>query len=110
LDRGVWRKNHRNSASKNSGPPLGYGDVGTQSITTKPTDIPLVKTGAADFLYGDSNVRTRPLLLVSAPNFKDPDGWKPTALTLAEKQLVVRNFRKKFPKMEQCHEPEEEPT
>jgi hypothetical protein len=24
-------------ASKNSGPPMGYGDVGTQSITTKPT-------------------------------------------------------------------------
>jgi hypothetical protein len=96
--------------SKNPGPPMGYGDVGTQSITTKPADIPLIKTGATDFYYGDSKVHTRPLILVSVPNFKDPDGWKPTTLTLAEKQLVVKNFRKKFPKMEQCKEPEEEPT
>jgi hypothetical protein len=96
-------------ASKNSGPPMGYGDVGTQSITTKPTDIPLIKTDASNFYYGDSRVRTRPLLLVSAPNFKDPDGWKPTTLSLAEKQLVVKNFRKKFPKVEQCKEPEEKP-
>jgi hypothetical protein len=96
-------------ASKTSGPPMGYGDVGTQSIVTKPTDIPLVKAGASDFYYGDSKARTRPLLLVSAPNFKDPDGWKATTLTFAEKQLAVKNFRKKFPNMEQCKEPEEEP-
>jgi hypothetical protein len=102
-------KNIGTITSKNSGPPMGYGDVGTQSITTKPMDIPLIKTGASNFYYGDSKVRTRPLLLVSAPNFTDPDGWKPTTLSLAEKQLVIRNFRKKFPKMEQCKEPEEEP-
>lgn len=36
-------------ASKNSGPPKGYGDIGTQTITTQPTDIPLVKTGASNF-------------------------------------------------------------
>lgn len=102
-------KNMGTIVSKNSGPPMGYGDVGTQTITTKLTDIPLIKTGVSDFYYGDSRVRTRPLLLVSAPNFKDPDGWKPTTLSLAEKQLVVKNFRKKLPKMEQCKEPEEEP-
>jgi hypothetical protein len=96
-------------ASKNSGPPKGYGDIGTQSITTQPTDIPLVKTGASNFYYGDSRARTRPLLLVSAANFKDPDGWKPTTLSPAETKLAVRNFRKKFPKMEQCKEPEELP-
>jgi len=96
--------------SKNSGPPMGYGDVGTQAITTKPTGIPLIKTGASDFYYGDTKARTRTLLLVSAPNFKDPDRWKPTTLSLAEKKMAIENFRKKFPKMEQCKEPEEEPV
>jgi hypothetical protein len=97
-------------ASKNSGPPRGYGDVGTQAITTKPTNIPLIKAGASDFYYGDSRARTRPLLLVSAPNFEDPDAWKPTILSASEKTLAVEEFRKKFPKMEQCKEAEEEPT
>jgi len=96
-------------ASKNSGPPMGYGDVGTQTITTQLTDIPLVETGAADFYYGDSKVRTRPLLLVSASNFKDPDGWKPTILSPVERKLAIKSFRKKFLKMEQCKEREEEP-
>ena len=87
-----------------------YSDVGTQAITTEPTDIPQVKIGASDFYYGDSRVHARPLLLVSAPNFKDPDGWKPTTLSAAEKRMAIREFRRMFPKMEQCDEPEVEPT
>jgi len=102
-------KNLGTIASQNSGPPKGYGDVGTQTITTKPTEIPQIKIGASDFFYGDSKVHTRPLLLVSALNFKDPDAWKPTTLSVAEKTLAVKEFRKMFPKMEQCEEPEEEP-
>lgn len=96
-------------SSKDPGPYQAYGDIGTQIITTKTADIPQIRTTASDLWYSTYGARTRPLLLVSAPNFKDPDDWKPTTLTVNEKALAIRAFRKKFPKMEQCKQPEQEP-
>jgi hypothetical protein len=85
-----------------------YGDVGTQIITTKPTNIPRINEGASNFSYTHNRARTRPLLLVSAPNFKDPDDWKPTTLSAAERTLAIKEFRKRFPSLEQCDKPEEQ--
>ena len=48
-------------------------------------------------------------MLVSAPNFKDPEGWKPTKLTNVEKAAAIRNFRIQLPSLEQCDKPEEQP-
>jgi hypothetical protein len=90
--------------------PVGwYGDVGTQVITTKPTEIPRIAAGISDFSYSDQKVLSRPLILVSAPNFKDPEGWKPTVLSVDEKTLAIKEFRRRFPDLEHCDQPEEQP-
>jgi hypothetical protein len=96
-------------ASKSSGQLQWYGDVGTQIITTKAANIPRISTDASNFRYVTWRARTRPLLLVSAPNFKDPESWKPATLFAAEKSLAIKEFRKRFPLLEQCDRPEEQP-
>lgn len=97
-------------ASKNSGTVHSYGDVGTQTITTEHTLIPRISIGAADFSHFDNAAKTRPLVLVSATHFKDPDGWHPTTLSAVEKQMAIKNFRSRFPSLKQCDKPEEEPV
>lgn len=67
-------------ASKNPGPPNSHGDVGTQTITTERARIP----------------RPGPLVLVSLPNFKDPEEWKPTTLSEGEKKSAISNFRNRI--------------
>jgi hypothetical protein len=95
--------------SRSPGQLHWYGDVGTQIITTKPKDIPRISEGASNFSYTGFRARTRPLLLVSARNFKDPDDWKPTTLSAAEKRRAIEDFRKRFPSLPQCDQPEEQP-
>ena len=41
-------------------------------------------------------------MLVSAPHFNDPEGWKPTSLNAAEKNLAIQNLRARVPSFEQC--------
>jgi hypothetical protein len=96
-------------ASKNPVQLHGYGDVGTQIITTNAANIPRISAGASNFSYTGNRARTRPLLLVSAPNFRDPDDWKPTTLSAPEKSLAIKDFRKRFPSLAQCDKPEERP-
>jgi hypothetical protein len=93
--------------SRNPGPPQGYGDVGTQIITSVTTDIPRIAAGASEFYYTGFRAKSRPLLLVSLPNFKDPEGWRPAALSVAERALAVREFRRKILALEQCKMPED---
>jgi hypothetical protein len=98
-----------NIISTNPEPSNRYADIGVQAITTAAKDIPRVRIGARDFHLADRRERTRPLLVVSVPNFHDPEGWKVTSLTVAEKKLAIAKFRNKFPKMEQCDDPETKP-
>ncbi len=87
-----------------------YGDVNTQAVTGVPPDAILVRRGAAGFAYtGDIRANSRPLILVSQPNSSDPDGWKPTVLSLGEKQLAVKALRAKVPTSERCDQPEQDP-
>jgi hypothetical protein len=95
--------------SKNPGASGAYGDVGTQTITTDHALIPKISSRAADFSHFDNPAKTRPLVLVSAPHFKDPEGWKPTTLSEVEKKEAIKNFRNRFPSLEQCDKPEEKP-
>jgi len=46
---------------------------------------------------------------VSASNFQDPEGWKPTTLTTVERAAAIENCRIQFPSLEQCDKPEEQP-
>ena len=48
---------------------------------------------------GKSN---RPLVLISKPNFKDPDEWKPATLLPQERNQLIAQFRRKFPKADNC--------
>jgi hypothetical protein len=79
--------------SRSQGPPKGYGDIRTQAITTRVSDIPRIRIGAKAISYTGKPARSRPLLLVSAPNFRDPDAWKPATLSAAEKRPAIREFR-----------------
>jgi hypothetical protein len=95
------------SATKSSS---AYGDVNIQVLTAAPADRILVKKGVAEFSStGDVPVKSRPLILVSEPHFRDPEGWKPTKLSFGEKNLAVNAFRKKIPTSERCDQPEEGP-
>ncbi len=96
-------------SSRNPGPLHWYADVGTQIITTKPAAVPAISVGASDFAYTTGWAKTRPLLLVSEPNFRDPEHWKPTTLSVAERRLAVQALRKQVPQMPQCERPEQGP-
>ena len=87
------------------------GDVNTQVLTTAPADRILVRRGVADFQStSDVPVKSRPLILVSEPHFRDPEGWKPTQLTTGEKNRAVNAFRERIPTSERCDQPEEGPV
>jgi hypothetical protein len=96
-------------SSRNPGPLHWYADIGTQIITTNPADVPTISVGASDFAYTSGSAKTRPLLLVSEPNFRDPEHWKPTMLSVTERQLAVQALRKQIPEMPQCEQPEQGP-
>lgn len=97
-------------ASKNLSPYQTYGDFGLQEITTPETAIPKVATDAGDFTYisGGNQARTRPLLVLSAHNYKDPEKWKRTTLKDAERRVAIDEFRKKVPQLEHCEKAEAE--
>jgi hypothetical protein len=70
-----------------------YADIGTHIITDA-ADIP---------------PEAKPLLLVSAPNYQEPAGWKSSALTKSERRLATAAFRRKVSATERCKAPEEQP-
>jgi hypothetical protein len=87
-----------------------YGDIGIQSIVTDAKRVPIIRIGSSDFDYQTGKPETRPLLLVSADNFRDPDGWKPTVLSATERAAGIGEFRKLVPTSERCSAPEQHPV
>lgn len=80
-----------------------YASVGQQVITSK--DIPpTIGQPSREFGgFTDQSV-DRPLMAVSRPNYRDPDGWKPAKLSATEMLAIRREFRKRFPKAANCLE------
>ena len=78
-----------------------------QRIVTPAERIPNVGKPAARFApmgewQGPSKAR-RPLVVVSRPNFSDPDGWKRMASPPPEiSVLVLQFFRQEFPHVSRC--------
>jgi hypothetical protein len=98
------------SVSSHENPPMLFvGDLGIESITTGESHIPHVRVGASDFNYSLYKSRSRPLLLVSAPNYTDPDHWKPDQITAEERQLVISELRKRAPTTSRCDQAETGP-
>lgn len=81
-----------------------YGDAGIHLVTPG-QEIPKVKTDTSDFANTAGPARFRPLLVASAPNFKDPDTWKRTSLSQEEQKRAVGAFRKILPLTEYCADP-----
>lgn len=79
-----------------------------QQILTAATAVPTV--GSPSFQFGGLNAdptkTRRPLIVVSKPNFQDPDGWKRTTLSAEIVALVRTAFRRDFPHVDRCKDEE----
>jgi hypothetical protein len=76
---------------------------------TEPAKAPRIPVAEGRFWYHPWKVTVRPLLALSAPNAKDPDGWKPAQLGAVELQRLRAEFRKVVPGRRQCDQPETPP-
>ena len=78
-----------------------YSNIGQQQITGA-VPPPTVGKRSAEFGGFRGQPVYRPLVSVSQPNYRDPDGWKLAPLS---KELLLASqkaFRQKFPKVENC--------
>ncbi len=81
-----------------------------QTILTPKTEVPAVGMPSQQFAgtlaAGPGTVR-RPLVLVSEPYFRDPDGWKRISRAPDQTAAAVRSaFRHDFPHAVRCEEEE----
>jgi hypothetical protein len=79
-----------------------------QSISTAAAYVPTVGKPSKEFtgissLFGLTAVR-RPLVVVSEPNYSDPDHWKRTRLPEEIVRLVREGFRRQYPHVDRCEE------
>jgi hypothetical protein len=81
-----------------------------QTILTSASGVPNVGSASQEFAglmaLGPTKIR-RPLVVVSKPYFKDPDGWKRAAkVTDAIAELVRKAFRREYPHVDRCKDEE----
>jgi len=94
------------TADSGSFPATFYG-VRMQGILMAPKDIPIV--GVPSEAFGPMGIGPtkdrRPLVVVSAPNVQDPDGWK-RLKTLPDELVAPLKvaFRQEFPKNVRCRQ------
>ena len=76
-----------------------------QAILTRPERVPEVGIPSMKFagLCMPARMR-RPLVVVSQPNFRDPDGWKPLTLPKEVTAAVRKAYRGKFPRIPRCRD------
>jgi len=83
----------------------GEGFTPVQNILTPASLVPTVGSPSQQFAglmaIGPTKVR-RPLIAVSKPYFKDPDGWKKTKLPDEIAGLVRTAFRREYPHVDRC--------
>jgi hypothetical protein len=83
-----------------------YGDVGLEEITSS-GPIPIVGKRSQSYAGFAASDVYRPLVAVSQPNYTDPEVWKPARLAGEMIAALRQEFRKKFPKVSNCTNPEE---
>jgi hypothetical protein len=82
-----------------------YADVGLEVITSAGS-VPSVgkrSQNYAGFAHGEVY---RPLVAVSQPNYTDPEVWKPGKLPDEMTASLRQQFRKKFPNVSNCTNPD----
>ncbi|MGO8815161.1 MAG: hypothetical protein ACLQVG_10965 [Terriglobia bacterium] len=83
-----------------------YDSVGDEEITSS-APVPTVGRrlkGNSGFLFSPAY---RPLVAVSKPYFRDPAGWKPAQLSPELVNALRQQFRREFPKVMNCRNPDE---
>ena len=78
------------------------GPTNIHSILTPTNDIPVVGKPQARFNGNYGNLVRRPLVVVSRPNFRDPDQWKPREIPARVMEKVRSTFRRAFLHVRQC--------
>lgn len=71
--------------------------------------VPRIPVAEGRFWYHPWKVTVRPLLALSVPSVKDPDGWKPAQPGAVELQRLRAEFRKAVPGRRECDQPETPP-
>lgn len=86
------------------------GFTAIQKILTPQSGIPSVGTPSQQFagLLGDGGQTKmrRPLMVVSKPYFRDPDGWKRAKVSDEIAVLVRKAFRREYPHVDRCKDEE----
>ncbi|MGH9733161.1 MAG: hypothetical protein ACRD8A_01055 [Candidatus Acidiferrales bacterium] len=84
-----------------------YSSIGLDNVVST-NSVPTI--GKRSMEYGGflSTPVYRPLVAVSQPNFLDPQEWKTTALPPEAAISLRYEFRKRFPKVSNCKNPDED--
>jgi hypothetical protein len=88
--------------------PLNQGLTLFQSILTPAAAVPSVGSPSRDFagIMGLTTKVRRPLVVVSQPYFRDPDGWKRATVPGRAAELVRNAFRNEYPHVDRCKDEE----
>lgn len=78
------------------------GPTSIHSILTPAKEIPVVGKPEGRFSGNYGRLVRRPLVVVSKPNFSDPDEWKPRAIPNRVIEEVRSSFRRTFRHVRQC--------
>ena len=78
------------------------GPTNIHSILTPAKEIPVVGKVEGRFSGSSGKLVRRPLVVVSNPDFSDPDEWKPRALPNGVIEDVRSSFLKTFRHLRQC--------
>lgn len=79
-----------------------------QKILTLARHVPSIGQPSTSFagLEGMTTKVRRPLVVVSSPYFRDPDGWKRSIVPDQISELVRRTFRHDYPHVDRCKDEE----
>lgn len=83
-----------------------YSEIGIEQVTSH-GPVPTVGKRSRDYGGFAGDPVYRPLVAVSTPNFSDPDQWKPAPLSANLIATARARFQKKFPKVSNCRNPDE---
>lgn len=75
-----------------------YSYVGLQDIINT-SAIPSIGERSREFAGWPEKPVYRPLVAMTLPHFKDSESWKPQDLSNEDIQLLLRQFRKRFPRL-----------
>ena len=98
-------------ASSDEADQINSGGARAKQIILTPIDkVPVIGKPSREFtgvssLFGLENVR-RPLVVISKPYYRDPDGWKRTQLREEAARLVRDAFRRQYPHVVRCKDEE----